>query len=160
MHLKIFSCPYSSRLGNFDDRALQEFIKDKEILSVASSFFVHEELPYWTVLVQYKQPSPIPLSTKISSTSSKKPEDVRHQIPEADQPLFESLRAWRAEKAKKEGVPPYVICTNQHLLQMILKRPHTLSQLSIIEGFGANKIEKYGTEILALLAPTQESQDV
>jgi superfamily II DNA helicase RecQ len=70
----------------------------------------------------------------------------------AELPLFNALRDWCAERSKRDGVPPYVICTNRQCAAMVKARPQSLSKLAEIEGFGKAKLEKYGQEILALLA--------
>jgi hypothetical protein len=40
MLVKIISVPFETVLGAFDDTALRDFIKDKEVLSVETPFFV------------------------------------------------------------------------------------------------------------------------
>ncbi len=59
-------------------------------------------------------------------------------------PLFNALRDWRAERSKRDGVPPYLICTNKQLVAMIKARPRSLGKLGEIEGIGKAKLEKYG----------------
>lgn len=67
-------------------------------------------------------------------------------------PLFNTLRNWRMERCKRDGVPPYVICSNQQFADMVRERPQSLSQLGSIKGFGKNKLNQYGRDILAILA--------
>lgn len=40
--------------------------------------------------------------------------------------LFQRLREWRKEQAEKQGIPVYVIATNQHLSEMVFQQPTTL----------------------------------
>jgi superfamily II DNA helicase RecQ len=40
-------------------------------------------------------------------------------------PLFNQLREWRRERCKRDGVPPYIVCTNKQLAQMAVQRPQT-----------------------------------
>jgi superfamily II DNA helicase RecQ len=70
--------------------------------------------------------------------------------------LFNTLRDWRAERCKKDGVPPYVICTNQQLAAVVAQRPQSLTGLMRIEGIGKAKAEKYGQEMLAILSAREE----
>ena len=67
-------------------------------------------------------------------------------------PLFNALRDWRAERSKRDGVPPYLICTNKQLVAMIKTRPRSLGKLGEIEGIGKAKLEKYGQELLSMLS--------
>ncbi|HET9356277.1 MAG TPA: RecQ family ATP-dependent DNA helicase, partial [Sphingomicrobium sp.] len=54
-------------------------------------------------------------------------------------PLFEALRNWRRERAKAQGVPPYVIFHDSTLRAVAAARPANLSGLSLIEGIGDTK---------------------
>ncbi len=73
-------------------------------------------------------------------------------LPEGAQPLFESLRGWRAEQAKEQGVPAYVIFHDATLREIATARPASLSQLGTITGVGAAKLERYGEQVLQVLA--------
>ena len=73
-------------------------------------------------------------------------------MAEADWPLFNTLRDWRGERCKAEGIPPYVICNNQQLAEVVKARPTTLAALGAIEGFREAKLKKYGKALLALVA--------
>jgi ATP-dependent DNA helicase RecQ len=74
-------------------------------------------------------------------------------------PLFEALRHWRAEKAREQGVPAYVILHDKTLHELASVRPETADDLLQIPGIGLAKAERYGTALLAVLAsistPTQ-----
>ncbi|WP_168626094.1 MULTISPECIES: DNA helicase RecQ [unclassified Cryobacterium] len=73
-------------------------------------------------------------------------------LPEGAQPLFELLRGWRAEQAKEQGVPAYVIFHDATLREIATVRPASLSQLGTITGVGAAKLERYGEQLLQVLA--------
>ena len=45
------------------------------------------------------------------------------ELPEADAPVFEQLRAWRAAAAKEQGVPAYVIFHDATLREIAAQRP-------------------------------------
>lgn len=65
-----------------------------------------------------------------------------------DQGLFEILRKWRAERAHKDGVPPYVLLTNRQLLAVIKNRPQSKTEFMKINGIGQSKADRYGDELL------------
>ena len=69
------------------------------------------------------------------------------------QALFERLRAWRLEAARRHGVPAYVIFHDATLREIAHARPSSLEGLRGISGVGARKLEAYGAEIIGLLAP-------
>ena len=64
---------------------------------------------------------------------------------------FESLRAWRAEVARTQNVPAYVIFHDRTLREIALARPADIGGLAGIPGVGAAKLERYGESLLALL---------
>jgi ATP-dependent DNA helicase RecQ len=65
---------------------------------------------------------------------------------------FEALRAWRAEAARAQNVPAYVIFHDSTLRQIALVEPRDIDALSTISGVGAGKLERYGSAVLEALA--------
>jgi DNA helicase II / ATP-dependent DNA helicase PcrA len=71
----------------------------------------------------------------------------------ADGPLAEQLRAWRRKRAEADGVPAYVVFNDRTLAALSERQPHSRGELLAVEGIGPSKLDKYGDELLALLAP-------
>jgi len=69
-----------------------------------------------------------------------------------DEALFEQLRQWRAEIAKKTSVPAFVVFTDATLTAIAEQTPGELGALSRISGVGARKLEMYGEDVLQILA--------
>jgi len=67
------------------------------------------------------------------------------------QPLFEALRALRAELAREQSVPAYVIFHDATLRAIAEQRPASLDELARIGGVGAAKLERYGRQVLAVV---------
>lgn len=65
-----------------------------------------------------------------------------------DHPLFEVLREVRKEIAQGEGVPPFVIFSDQTLKDMCAKMPQSDSELLTVKGIGEHKLAKYGSHFL------------
>lgn len=65
-----------------------------------------------------------------------------------DYPLFEVLREVRKEIAQGEGVPPFVIFSDQTLKDMCAKMPQSDSELLTVKGIGEHKLVKYGSHFL------------
>jgi ATP-dependent DNA helicase RecQ len=151
MLAQVVTLHFDSALGGFDDSPLQAFLKDKEVHSIHDHFFIKDQEPYLAVVVTYTlHHSASSPSVKMSQT--RKEPAWRERLTEADMPLFNTLRNWRMERCKQDGVPPYVICSNQQFADMVRERPQSLSQLGAIKGFGQNKLKQYGRDILAILA--------
>jgi len=66
--------------------------------------------------------------------------------------LFEILRLWRADIAKSQAVPPYVIFHDTVLRDIAAVRPQHLDELGEIKGVGASKLQRYGSDVLKLLS--------
>ncbi len=73
-------------------------------------------------------------------------------------PLFEALRAWRRDRAKEQGVPPYVIFHDATLREVAARRPMSVTALSAIDGIGDTKLERHGESLLAALAQAMEDE--
>ncbi|MFS0895237.1 DNA helicase RecQ [Microbacterium sp. 179-I 3D3 NHS] len=69
-----------------------------------------------------------------------------------DRGLFEALRAWRAETAREQGVPAYIVFGDATLRALAEHRPASLHDLEGITGIGAKKREAYGEGVLAVIA--------
>jgi DNA helicase II / ATP-dependent DNA helicase PcrA len=66
-------------------------------------------------------------------------------------PGAQRLRDWRLERARADGVPPYVVFHDAVLQAIAAARPASLGELSQIGGVGPAKLERYGDELLALV---------
>ncbi|MBX6391682.1 MAG: DNA helicase RecQ [Frankia sp.] len=66
--------------------------------------------------------------------------------------LFERLRAWRAGVAKEQGLPAYVIFHDSTLREVASRHPTTLAELGTISGVGETKLNRYGEQVLAVVA--------
>ncbi len=69
-------------------------------------------------------------------------------------PVAERLRTWRLERAREDGVPPYVVFHDKVLHEIAATQPRSLGELSQIAGIGPAKLDRYGEDVLALL-PTE-----
>jgi DNA helicase-2/ATP-dependent DNA helicase PcrA len=69
-----------------------------------------------------------------------------------DEPLMVELRAWRSSRARADGVPAYVVAHDALLAALVEQRPGSASALRRVKGMGPAKLERYGEEILAVLA--------
>jgi ATP-dependent DNA helicase RecQ len=68
------------------------------------------------------------------------------------QHLFAALRAWRTATAKEQGVPPYVIFHDATLRQIATSVPTSLVALADVNGVGQAKLDRYGQQVLDILA--------
>jgi DNA helicase-2/ATP-dependent DNA helicase PcrA len=67
-------------------------------------------------------------------------------------PLGEKLREWRLGRARADGVPPYVVFHDSVLHAIADARPQSLGELSQLQGVGPAKLDRYGADVLDVLA--------
>jgi superfamily II DNA helicase RecQ len=148
MLIRVVSLTFDSAYGGFKDDELRDFLKDKELISSTEFFFVRNDVPYIAFVLRY-----FPHRAEVESKPSAKEktsEAWRENLSESDMGLFNLLRDWRSQRCKKDGVPPYVVFTNQQLAAVVKLRPQSISELTKIDGVGKAKAQKYGEEVLAI----------
>ncbi len=69
-----------------------------------------------------------------------------------DEPLMADLRAWRSARARADGVPAYVVAHDALLAALVEQRPGSAAALRRVRGMGPARLDRYGEEILAILA--------
>lgn len=69
----------------------------------------------------------------------------------ADPLLWESLRRWRAETARKKNVPPYTLFWDRTLDDLCARKPRTLEELISVFGMGERKCASFGEELLRII---------
>jgi DNA helicase-2/ATP-dependent DNA helicase PcrA len=122
-----------------------------------------------TVFARAKTPSPflaemagraphVPISASKPAASTGRPakndkgkEPKPELVGDAAQ-RGEALREWRRRRAKEDGVPAYVILHDRHLDGVAQRSPATLDELAGCDGIGPTKLDRYGDDILAILA--------
>jgi DNA helicase-2/ATP-dependent DNA helicase PcrA len=71
---------------------------------------------------------------------------------EPGDPLYEALSAWRRDRARVEAVPAYIVFHNRVLAAIADARPRSLVELSAVPGVGPQKLDRYGEEVLEVVA--------
>jgi ATP-dependent DNA helicase RecQ len=94
----------------------------------------------------------LPAAGAAQPAVSLKPGPAPIPLDEAGERVFEALRAWRLERARKDGLSPYIVAYDRSLRQVARERPASLEDLQGIQGFGPAKAIKYGPELLEVLA--------
>jgi ATP-dependent DNA helicase RecQ len=77
---------------------------------------------------------------------------VESDLSTVEQAIFEKLRWWRVETARKHNVPAYVIFHDATMREIAKMKPASLNDLRNVSGVGEKKLETYGDEIVALIA--------
>jgi ATP-dependent DNA helicase RecQ len=83
--------------------------------------------------------------------AAKRAANAGADLPPAARALFDALRAWRGEAARRHGVPAYVVLHDATLKEIASARPASRAALRGITGIGERKLEAYGDEIIRLV---------
>ncbi|MDH6623831.1 ATP-dependent DNA helicase RecQ [Streptomyces sp. LBL] len=87
-----------------------------------------------------------------SGRGERKAKAAAAELPEELLPAFEALREWRAEQAREQGVPAYVIFHDATLREIATVWPTSVEQLGGISGVGEKKLVTYGEGVVGVLA--------
>ena len=178
MRVKLITLRYSATLGGFDDTPLTECTRDRELLEFREHFFTVSDVPHLACvlllqdvivdaadLAQAKalratepadaddawSPPAEPAPRKRGSAKRRTAPDPTTGLSEPDRALFNTLREWRTATAREEGVPPFLVFTNRHLLELVARRPETPTALLHLDGIGPGKVKRYGKALLGVL---------
>ncbi|MEW2160234.1 DNA helicase RecQ [Streptomyces sp. NPDC007189] len=91
-------------------------------------------------------------SRQAGASGDRKAKAAAAELPDELLPAFEALRAWRAEQAREQGVPAYVIFHDATLREIVSRRPASVRELGTVSGVGEKKLATYGEGVLAVLA--------
>ena len=101
-----------------------------------------------------RRPAPQRKSSKAARLKAQRTQGAmatQHTASQADDPFFQTLRAWRARLAREQNLPAYVILHDKTLHEIAALRPTSLEALAEISGIGEAKVQRYGAQILATL---------
>lgn len=71
-----------------------------------------------------------------------------------------ALRRWRSEAAKEAAVPAYVVLNDSELVGIAARGPSSLRELAACKGMGPIRLERWGDELLAVLAGLTDDEPV
>jgi ribonuclease D len=142
MNIKVFNIRLAKEFCQIDQDKMNTFLDSVEVKLSSTNFVTTGTTDFWSAAVFY-----LPKDQKKQKAETKfQKEDL---LPnEAN--IFNSLRSWRNELAQKLNWSSFRICHNSHLIAIAKANPQTTEELEQ-SGFGKNRTEKYGDDILAIL---------
>ena len=90
-------------------------------------------------------------STAMTRTSMTTPAAQLTADDIVNKDVYDRLRLWRKERSDVEGIPAYCIMHTKTLVEIANTLPSTPRELAAIKGFGKNKTQKYGVEVLEIV---------
>ena len=68
----------------------------------------------------------------------------------AQEAVAARLREWRGLQAKSLGLPQFLIFSDSVLQGIVQAQPRSVAELEMIRGFGREKVERFGSDVLSL----------
>ncbi len=93
--------------------------------------------------------------------AERKQRPAQTELQGIDAEIFVALRTLRAEIAREQNVPAFVIFHDSTLRQMATDKPRSLATFANISGVGKQKLSSYGQaflDVISQLAPALENQ--
>lgn len=140
MNVQVFSVRVDAPHLAQDQQQLNTFIASVELVQ-SDTHFIESDASYWSVLLHYKE--------KINLGPREK--EPLTDLTQDQIDRFQQLKNWRNEKAKTNGLKPFIICHNSHLIQIAVQHPKTSSDFQWIKRFGAKRTQLFADEIIQLL---------
>ncbi|HVA10567.1 MAG TPA: AAA family ATPase [Candidatus Dormibacteraeota bacterium] len=97
----------------------------------------------------------VQLAAQTTDIADEDPENDKSSISgmAVDQALLSKLKSWRLARSRLDKLPPYIIAHNTTLEAIATAtQPLSEQQLLAIPGFSVRKVEKYGSEVLAIVS--------
>jgi len=100
-------------------------------------------------------PPPIP-EAAVTTRPPKARTDFGPDIDPND-PLIDALRTWRSARARTDGTPAYTLFSDRTLRELVDTRPSNSTALLETWGLGESRVDRFGDEILGVIAANPSS---
>jgi len=148
MKVKTFHIRLSKEHLEADQERVNSFLESVNVSKTETGFIV-DEPNYWSLLVFYDDQmkrDQLKASNKVSYA-------VNTELSLEEKLMFDTLKQWRVIKAKELRLPSFMIFNNAELVTVSKIKPQHVADLSLIKGFGEQKITKFGKELLDIIHP-------
>lgn len=155
--LKIVTLPFNERTEEFEQGKLERMLGNVQIVKYQAELVKIEGKYYWTAFVEYEKAENIDKNLEknnfLQNGRDIKEINKNHEeyLSEEEAELYKILKEWRAGEAQMFGYPPYIVASNQLLVDIIKTNPKNVEELSQIRGMGKRKVRDYGEDLLLIL---------
>lgn len=142
MQVSVFSIRIDPTFLELDQKKLNEFLKTVTFKKSSTQLIESGEF-HWSVIIHYENEA----QNKPEQFERKSYDDL---LPK-DKQIYGYLNQWRNEKSEQLNQKKFMVCHNSELLHLAQYKPSNLDELQQIKGFGKQKADKFGEDILAIL---------
>jgi len=129
-----------------DEELLNQFLDSKRIRKIVPSL-VQANPPFWSIYVEWMEDG---AEEQISREEKFLVEDPS-LLNEEERTLYEKLREWRREQARRQSVEEYIIFHNSHLATIARVKPRNEPDLLRIHGIRYRKMDQFGRDVLRIV---------
>lgn len=117
------------------------------------AFYQEGEYRMLSVTVRGRAGEPVELPGSRIERTTRLAEAPQELDPASDAgKRYARLAEWRREQMEREQKPAFVIASNAQLREMATLIPSTQTELAGVKGFGSARADRYGADILRILA--------
>ncbi|MBZ0258363.1 HRDC domain-containing protein [bacterium] len=149
MQCRVFTIPFSIDKQCFDDAELTNFLSDKELIELREHIVLQNGVSYLVLIICYK----------IKGSPSNSKVDYKDVLSADDYIVYNLLREWRNEEAKKMDVAPYMLFSNKQLALIAEIRPQNRKDLLEIPGINESKMEQFGIPVISIVLKHHSNLD-
>ena len=142
MQVSVFSIRIDPAFLELDQKKLNEFLKTVTFKKSSTQLIESGEF-HWSVIIHYENEA----QNKPEQFERKSYDDLQPK----DKQIYGYLNQWRNEKSEQLNQKKFMICHNSELIDLAQYKPSNLDELQQIKGFGKQKADKFGEDILAIL---------
>lgn len=142
MQVSVFSIRIDPAFLELDQKKLNEFLETVTFKKSSTQLIESGEF-HWSVIIHYENEA----QNKPEQFERKSYDDL---LPK-DKQIYGYLNQWRNEKSEQLNQKKFMICHNSELIDLAQYKPSNLDELQQIKGFGKQKADKFGEDILAIL---------
>ena len=132
-----------------DESWLNQFLASVKTRKIVPSLVQTPREVFWSLYVEFDVEPEAENKRRASPKGQMEP-----VLPADRMPVYDALRAWRAQKAVELSYPSFVILHNKHLRSIAVASPTSLQELAAIPGIGEAKASRFGREILGVIQQT------
>ena len=140
MQIQIFTIPVQDNAGQTEE--MNKFLRSHTVIDVDKQLINNGMNSFWTFCVRYLEGYNQP----IINTTEKL--DYKEILEPEVFSKYSLLRDGRKEISEKNGLPLYVIFTNEELANIAKIDGIKIEELSKIKGIGLKRVNKYGKELI------------
>ena len=139
MNIKVFNIRLDKEHCQEDQNRMNQFLDSVEIKLTSTNFVTTSTVDFWSAVVFFEP-------KKETKTTM-----VERELTDDEKKIYAALKKWRSDKAQQLMLPHYMICHNSELASIAVQKPQTLRDFKNVKGFGENKTDNYGDDIISLL---------